>query len=822
MKYVLVLILSLGSLLVRAQSEFRCPSDSLQKALLEHDDDFKQRQDLFESDYRHRVKNPGRSNGVVYTLPIVYHIMHSGEPVGSEENPGDAIVIDRNTETNEDFRHNYTGAPDYDNPFYGADTEIEFCLASVDDQGNATNGIVRHYAPYLAMGSTEDLAMWDSLDTYAWDKSKYVNVFLLDLTNAGGVSWGLYDFIIDDIYQFQSESNGACTNVHELGHYLNLDHTFNQGNYGSCANDDCLLDGDKVCDTPPKFDSEDNDDCENPENSCFTDADDTSTNNPYRPVSMGGLGDQEDMYDNYMDYTFCCAAFTEGQKVRMRTDIETYRMSQVDHAAVACGVQIAGCTDPDAHNYDADATVDNGSCETCDDGIQNGDEAAVDCGGTICGPCDVYGCTNPDAHNYNANATVDDGSCETCDDGIQNGDETGVDCGGDLCDPCYESCDDISDISAYVVCDVGMKQKLFLCPNSADNGSFIAYEIPGIGLVQTGNFYVSSCWSPYNWQAADEKLMPGDIVIIRFENGCDTTLIIDFTESCDPDADVPGCTDPEAHNYNANATVDDGSCETCDDGVQNGDETGVDCGGALCDPCPVYGCTDSSAHNYNPDATADDGSCETCSDGVQNGDEEGIDCGGVLCEPCGDCPQVAVQQIDFWRSTIGIGGQMQDVIYVIFDIKSDEDGLYFVECDGCEVSPGFGSYNDDVLIRLSDIEVPEEEIVLSVRDAADQSCISIVQLDFTTSTDNPRVRQLDIFPVPVNSNAHVTIDLGLAREGKGNIMVYDQNGATVRHGKCDISPEGTCRLSMEGLASSVYYVTIFVDGVGYVGKIVVL
>lgn len=51
----------------------------------------------------------------------------------------------------------------------------------------------------------------------------------------------------------------------------------------------------------------------------------------------------------------------------------------------------------------------------------------------------------------------------------------------------------------------------------------------------------------------------------------------------------PGCTDPNAHNYDPNATSSDGSCETCYDGVQNGDEEGVDCGGAnpLCSVCPT-------------------------------------------------------------------------------------------------------------------------------------------------------------------------------------------------------------------------------------------
>lgn len=55
-----------------------------------------------------------------------------------------------------------------------------------------------------------------------------------------------------------------------------------------------------------------------------------------------------------------------------------------------------------------------------------------------------------------------------------------------------------------------------------------------------------------------------------------------------------------------------GDDPTCDDGVQNGDETGIDCGG----DCPA---------------------CPTCSDGIQNGGETGVDCGGPVCDMCPTC-----------------------------------------------------------------------------------------------------------------------------------------------------------------------------------------
>ncbi len=62
------------------------------------------------------------------------------------------------------------------------------------------------------------------------------------------------------------------------------------------------------------------------------------------------------------------------------------------------------------------------------------------------------------------------------------------------------------------------------------------------------------------------------------------TLIITSCGDEEPEL-INGCTDISAHNYEASADVNDGSCETCDDGIQNGDETGVDCGGGLCESC---------------------------------------------------------------------------------------------------------------------------------------------------------------------------------------------------------------------------------------------
>ena len=77
---------------------------------------------------------------------------------------------------------------------------------------------------------------------------------------------------------------------------------------------------------------------------------------------------------------------------------------------------------------------------------------------------------------------------------------------------------------------------------------------------------------------------------------------------------------------------------TCDDGVQNQQESGVDCGGSGCPACPT--CDDRV---QNQDETGVDcggaicGACASCSDGVQNQDETGIDCGGAICGACASC-----------------------------------------------------------------------------------------------------------------------------------------------------------------------------------------
>jgi hypothetical protein len=79
-----------------------------------------------------------------------------------------------------------------------------------------------------------------------------------------------------------------------------------------------------------------------------------------------------------------------------------------------------------------------------------------------------------------------------------------------------------------------------------------------------------------------------------------------------------------------------GMCQLpdCDDGKENGEETGVDCGASSCGPCPEgEGC---EAHADCASGVCKIGKCQgpTCFDAVQNGDELMPDCGGSACPPC--------------------------------------------------------------------------------------------------------------------------------------------------------------------------------------------
>ncbi len=120
------------------------------------------------------------------------------------------------------------------------------------------------------------------------------------------------------------------------------------------------------------------------------------------------------------------------------------------------------------------------------------------------------------------------------------------------------------------------------------------------------------------------------------------------------DADREWCA-PEVGCFDVGTSPSTNPASTsCDDGVQNGDEVGIDCGGTCAD-CPA------------PPAPR-------CDDGIRNGGEIGVDCGGT-CAACAISPVVALACRDGARS-------------------GEETG---VDCGGsCTPCPGSDDYPIDI------------------------------------------------------------------------------------------------------------------------------
>lgn len=264
-------------------------------------------------DYINKSLNQNKTT-TEYTLPLVVHIIHDN----GTENISDTQVETAITHLNEAFAN--TG---YYNPNTGIDTKIQFCLANQDPLGNPSSGINRIESPLTEMTlETDDLAV---KNLNRWDPNLYINIWLvraIESQSAGsGVAGYAYfpsshgtdkDGIVNEAGFFGSSFANSTVHIHEMGHYLGLHHTFE----GGCINNDCLLNGDKVCDTPPDQSTAPIG-CNEVINSCTTD------------TNSGFATDQNDQFWNYMDYgdIDCFSAFTQGQADRMAFFIEEARSS---------------------------------------------------------------------------------------------------------------------------------------------------------------------------------------------------------------------------------------------------------------------------------------------------------------------------------------------------------------------------------------------------------------------------------------------------------------------------------------------------------------
>lgn len=244
------------------------------------------------------------------TIPVVFHFM---------DNDAQFSVTTLESLVNRVNRA-FANQGEYET-YYGIDSKIRFCLSNRTPDGGVSNGANLISSRYENFDF--DLELEDFVAHISWDVTRYLNIWVANsiraehsvLTLYDGKNWwsrpGLPAFALPG-QGVVLTSLDASTLIHELGHYLGLLHPF-EGflTEEQCRNNDCLIDGDMVCDTPP--DKNVFGPCE--VNSCNTDTLSNYSNQIF-------FKDTLDMGSNFMDYNGCPIEFSHGQIERMHFIIE--------------------------------------------------------------------------------------------------------------------------------------------------------------------------------------------------------------------------------------------------------------------------------------------------------------------------------------------------------------------------------------------------------------------------------------------------------------------------------------------------------------------
>jgi len=358
---------------------------------------------------------------------------------------------------------------------------------------------------------------------------------------------------------------------------------------------------------------------------------------------------------------------------------------------------------------------------SCTDGIANGTETDIDCGGTCAGTCPAgAGCEVGD--------DCDSGVCagrtcaaEDCADLTQNGEETDVDCGGSFCEPCVVGAACLRDTDCErgfcdtLVCrtpsctdqirnqgesDVDCGDAAQLCPRCVAGESCSSAD-----GCESGVCAGAVCTPP----SCDDRVKNQDEGDVDCGGAC--------TVRC---ADGASCREM---NDCASRVCDAGFCQvpSCTDGAQNGVETGVDCGADCAARCDLgQGCAsdeDCIDNSCNAGLCAD----PSCANARLDGAETDIDCGGNCppCPPDAACvlPEDCISGV--CANRLCSAPTCEDAVTNGLESDTDCGG----DCDPCADGEACGR-NDDCLSR-----------VCSGAECAEPSCTDGVRNDLETDAD---------------------------------------------------------------------------------------
>ena len=268
----------------------------------------------------------------IYIIPVVVHVIHTGTPIGSPDNPTDADIEDMIAGLNDSWRKNGS-------QYGGADMRIQFKLAVNSPQCSSTTGIVRVNGSSIPNYVSGGIAIstypgsadeWKVKAISRWPNTDYVNIWVVNKINGSSTATGGFAYFAennsaagDGIVMNALFVNGLSKTIaHEMGHVFELYHTFYDDAYETlCPRvDSCDFYGDRICDTEAgKVEY----DCANTTNIC--------TGLPY---VIADASHNYTVLDNYMNYTNCPWMFTQGQKDRIRATLFTFRHGLISSGAL--------------------------------------------------------------------------------------------------------------------------------------------------------------------------------------------------------------------------------------------------------------------------------------------------------------------------------------------------------------------------------------------------------------------------------------------------------------------------------------------------------
>ena len=291
-----------------------CGQHIVLKELLKNDD-FKAYYDQEQKSFSSNNQISAPKSSVLHKIPVVFHIVHNN----GVEKIDRSQVLDALEKLNIDLRALRPDTSTVDSLFKPliADIEVEFVLATKAPDGTCFSGITMTETPYSynngdINGSDQVDAVMMSNDVFQgnWPGNQYLNVFVCGSVGTGIAGYTYYPsgffgnamnngiWLRHDYCGSIGTANPSAskTFVHEVGHWLNLPHTWGSTNEPGLASN-CSSD-DGVADTPNTIGSQ----------WCN-----------YNETTCGSVANIE----NHMEYTPCRKMFTLGQKARMRTALNS-------------------------------------------------------------------------------------------------------------------------------------------------------------------------------------------------------------------------------------------------------------------------------------------------------------------------------------------------------------------------------------------------------------------------------------------------------------------------------------------------------------------